>query len=110
MNHGPLHLGANPGFPRDPLTHIVECFWIGKSRHPVVFFSFSSLCLCFKFNLESEGDKADMYFINLPWATEDAPDSLPHAGELATSYLNSELAVGLWASHGQQGRSSKTVF
>lgn len=60
--------------------------------------SCSSLCLCFIFNLESEKDKADMKFINLPGAME-------------LEFLsNSELAVSLWASHWQQVRLSEKAF
>lgn len=41
---------------------------------------------------------------------EDTPDPLPEAGELARSHLDSELAVGLWASHVQGGRPSEKAF
>ena len=51
-----------------------------------------------------------MNFINQLGAVVDAPAPLPEAGELASSHLDSELAVGLWASHVQGGRPSETVF
>ena len=41
---------------------------------------------------------------------EDAPSLLLEAGELASSHLDSELTVGLWASHVQGGRLPETAF
>ena len=41
---------------------------------------------------------------------EYTPNPVPEAGELASSHLDSELAVGMWASHEQGGRLSETAF
>lgn len=43
----------------------------------------------------TERDKVDMYFVSWTGAIEDPPDPLPEAGELTSSYLDSELAMGL---------------
>jgi len=40
----------------------------------------------------------------------DAAEPLPEAGELASSYLNCECAVGLWASHAQRGKPYEIAF
>lgn len=55
-------------------------------------------------HLEAKKGKADVYYVTWPGAMEETPDSLPEAGELASSPLDSELAVGLWASRAQGGR------
>lgn len=51
-----------------------------------------------------------MYLVIQPAAIKEAPNSLPEAGELASSHLDSEPAMGLWASHAQGGRPSETAF
>lgn len=46
------------------------------------------------------------YIFTWPVAKENTPDPLPEARKLASSHL----AVGLWASHAQEGRPSETSF
>lgn len=88
-----------PGFPGDLLTQIVKWFFlISKSWCLVIFCHLScpSFCFCFGFNLKAQRDKVDVYFVTWPGAMEDAPNPLSEAGELISSHLDPELAMGLW--------------
>jgi hypothetical protein len=80
---------ANPGEPRQVMSISVFLFWVlsggqeGQSR----------FLLC-----------------QLARGTGRRSPALPEARELASSHLDSELAVGLWASHARGRRPSETVY
>lgn len=87
----------------------------GESGHPVVF-CLIHICvsglglILFQVCSGGQEEQSRHVFCHPARALEEAPNLLSEAGELAATSLDSELAVGLWASHELGERSSEAAF
>ena len=112
VDPGPLHLETHPWIcwrPPDPNSG--EVFLISKSWH-LVYVCLLCICVSVSGLILSWRHKGTKHKHTCQPAKGNRGTScpLPEAGKLASSHLDSELAVGLWASHGQAGRPSETAF